>query len=197
MVLLLLLLFIFSGLVVASLSKTSRCASWGLRAPHPTPPSPPLFRQSGGAFWDTRRKKCLTKHGFYVCGQENTNFFAWKYSSVKHVSQNNSTDCSKNDKSLGNRSGGLHWSGKLLSCGSWGWWRGRKNDLVLLNDFGFPTYIIEHSVIEINRIRLNFIKQLKTIEQNWTQNKIGQLNAEPTTENFFSFKMSQLYILKH
>ena len=72
-----------------------------------------------------------------------------------------------------------------------------KNDLVLLNDFGFATYIIEHSVIEINRIRLNFIKQLKTIEQNWTQNKIGQLNAEPTTENFFSFKMSQLYILKH
>ena len=40
------------------------------------------------------------------------------------------------------------------------------NDLVLLNDFGFPTYIIEHSVIEINRIRLNFIKRLKTIEQN-------------------------------
>lgn len=92
-IVLLLLLFIFSGLVVASLAKTSRCASWDLRAPHPTPPSPPLFRQSGGAFWDTRRKKCLTKHGFYVCGQENTNFFAWKYSSVKHVSQNNSTDC--------------------------------------------------------------------------------------------------------
>ena len=35
----------------------------------------------------------MTKDGFYVCGQENTNFFAWKYSSVKHVSQNNSTDC--------------------------------------------------------------------------------------------------------
>ena len=41
-----------------------------------------------------------------------------------------------------------------------------KNDLVLLNGFGFLTYIIEHTVIEINRIRLNFIKRLKTIEQN-------------------------------
>ena len=81
--------------VVASFSKTSRCASWGLRAPHPTPPSSTLFRQSGGAFWDTRRKKCLTKHGIYVCGRENTNFFAWKYSSVKHLSQKNSTDCKR------------------------------------------------------------------------------------------------------
>ena len=72
-----------------------------------------------------------------------------------------------------------------------------KNDLVLLNGFGFPTYIIEHSVIEINRIRLNFIKRLKTIEQNWTQKTIGQSNAKPITEHFFSFKMSQFYILKH
>ena len=72
-----------------------------------------------------------------------------------------------------------------------------KNDLVLLNDFGFATYIIEHSVIEINRIRLNFIKQLKTIEQNWTQKTIGQSNAEPTTEHFFFFKLSQYFILKH
>ena len=72
-----------------------------------------------------------------------------------------------------------------------------KNDLVLLNGFGFPTYIIEHTVIEINRIRLNFIKRLKTIEQNWTQKKIGQSNVEPTTENLFSFKISQFYILKH
>ena len=34
------------------------------------------------------------------------------------------------------------------------------------NDFGVPMYIIEHLVIEINRIQSNFIKLLKTIEQN-------------------------------
>ena len=88
----------------------------------------------------------MTKHVFYVCGQENTNFFAYKYSSVKHVSQNNSTDC----RGLARMS--YLWEPDELdqvSC-----FLDHQGDEGMNNDCGVPTSIMEHSVIE-SRISSN------------------------------------------